>query len=71
MDSLELGVGVQRLGSTALNWVWACQPLYSHTQFKAGCGHAEVGFDSLELGVGMQRWGLNWVLACSGGVQPP
>ena len=23
-DILELGVGMQRWGSTALNWVWAC-----------------------------------------------
>ena len=54
-DCLELGVGMQSFGSTALNW---------------GCGHAEVGFDSLELGVGMWRRGLtalNWVWACRGG----
>jgi hypothetical protein len=30
-----------------------------------------VGFDSLELGVDMQRWGINWVLACRGGVRQP
>jgi hypothetical protein len=55
INSLELGVGMQRWGSTALNWVWACRG----------------GVDSLELGVGMQRWGstaLNWVWACRGGV---
>ena len=25
LDCLELGVGMQRLGSTVLNWVWACR----------------------------------------------
>ena len=53
VDSLELGVGMQRW---SLNWVLACR--VGVRQPWTGCGHEEVGFDSCELGVGMQRWGL-------------
>ncbi len=72
VDSLELGVGIQRWGSTALNCMPTCRGGISLPC--TGCGHAEVGFDSLELGVGMQRWGskaLYWVWACRGGVRQP
>ena len=67
-------MGMQRWGSKALNWVWACRARGGGSTALTGCGHAEVGFNSLELGVGMQRWGLtalNWVWACRGGVPQP
>ncbi len=55
--SAEQYVGMQRWGSTALNWVWA---------------HKEIGVDSLELGVGMQSLtALNWVWASRGGNRQP
>jgi hypothetical protein len=37
-DSIELGVGMQRWSSIALNWVWACRG--GGWQPSTGCGHA-------------------------------
>ena len=49
-DSLELGVGMQRWGSTAMNWVWAGWTALKWVWEYRG------GFHSLELHAHMQRW---------------
>ena len=56
-DSLELGVGMQRWGLTALNWVWEYRGGVQEP--RTVCGHAEVGLDSLELGAN----GLPFILS--------